>query len=82
MPTGMGSPIYRGHRPPADAAGAIILGKTVTAEFAGQTPGPTANPLDPARTPGGSSSGSGAAVADAMAAAAVARRNLWIPGPI
>ncbi len=79
MPTGMGSPIYRGHRPPADAAcvalvraaGAIILGKTVTAEFAGQTPGPTANPLDPTRTPGGSSSGSGAAVADAMAAAAL-----------
>ena len=74
MPTGMGSPIYDGHRPPADAscvarlraAGAVILGKTVTCEFAGLTPRKTANPLDPARTPGGSSSGSCAAVADSM----------------
>ena len=74
MPTGMGSPIYKGHRPPADAscvalvrsAGAVILGKTVTAEFAGVTPGPTVNPLDPGRTPGGSSSGSAAALADLM----------------
>ena len=74
MPTGMGSPIYKGHRPPADAscvalvrsAGAVILGKTVTAEFAGVTPGPTVNPLDPGRTPGGSSSGSAAALADFM----------------
>jgi amidase len=48
------------------AAGAVILGKTVTAEFAGMHPGPTANPLDPSRTPGGSSSGSAAAVADHM----------------
>jgi Asp-tRNA(Asn)/Glu-tRNA(Gln) amidotransferase A subunit family amidase len=78
MPTGMGSPIYDGHRPPADAtcvaqvrqAGAVILGKTVTCEFAGLTPRATRNPHDPARTPGGSSSGSGAAVADLMAAAA------------
>jgi len=74
MPTGMGSPIYDGHRPPADAscvaqmraAGAVILGKTVTCEFAGLTPRKTANPHDPARTPGGSSSGSAAAVADHM----------------
>ena len=74
MPTGMGSPIYDGHRPPADAscvaqmraAGAVVLGKTVTCEFAGLTPRQTANPLDPARTPGGSSSGSAAAVADNM----------------
>lgn len=74
MPTGMGSPIYDGHRPPADAscvaqmraAGAVILGKTVTCEFAGLTPRKTANPHDPARTPGGSSSGSAAAVADRM----------------
>jgi amidase len=72
MPTGMGSPIYRGHRPATDAscvallraAGALIFGKTVTCEFAGQTPGPTTNPHDPTRTPGGSSSGSAAAVAD------------------
>jgi amidase len=74
MPTQMGSPIYAGHRPPSDAAcvallraaGALIVGKTVTAEFAGAFPGPTANPHDPSRTPGGSSSGSAAAVADGM----------------
>jgi Asp-tRNA(Asn)/Glu-tRNA(Gln) amidotransferase A subunit family amidase len=74
LPTEMGSPIYRGYQPSADsavvalarAAGAIILGKTVTAEFAGMAPGPTANPHNPAHTPGGSSSGSGAAVADFM----------------
>ncbi len=74
MPTGMGSPVYDGHRPPTDAscvarlraAGAVILGKTVTCEFAGLTPRKTANPHDPARTPGGSSSGSCAAVADGM----------------
>lgn len=73
-PCGMGSPIYEGYRPAADAAcvatvraaGAVILGKTVTAEFAGVTPGPTTNPLAPSRTPGGSSSGSAAAVADRM----------------
>ena len=76
MPTGMGSPIYEGrHRPAADAsvvatvraAGAVILGKTVTTEFAAMTPGKTTNPHDPERTPGGSSSGSAAAVADRMA---------------
>ena len=74
MPTQMGSPIYHGHRPAADAAavailraaGAVILGKTVTAEFAGTHPGPTANPHDAARTPGGSSQGSAAGVADFM----------------
>jgi len=74
MPTAYGSPIYRGHRPAADAscvalaraAGAVILGKTVTTEFAAFTPGKTANPRNPAHTPGGSSSGSAAAVADGM----------------
>src|SRR6266853_222462 len=74
MPTEMGSPIYRGNRPGADAAcvalaraaGAVILGKTVTCEFAGVTAGATTNPHDETRTPGGSSSGSGAAVADCM----------------
>ncbi len=74
MPTEMGSPIYAGHRPAADAAavailrtaGAVILGKTVTAEFAGTHPGATTNPHDPARTPGGSSQGSAAGVADGM----------------
>jgi Asp-tRNA(Asn)/Glu-tRNA(Gln) amidotransferase A subunit family amidase len=75
MPTTYGSPIYRDHRPAADAAcvalaraaGAVILGKTVTTEFAAFTPGKTANPRNPAYSPGGSSSGSAAAVADGMA---------------
>ena len=74
MPTGYGSPIYEGHRPAADAAcvalaraaGAVALGKTVTTEFACFTAGKTANPHNPAHTPGGSSSGSAAAVADGM----------------
>jgi Asp-tRNA(Asn)/Glu-tRNA(Gln) amidotransferase A subunit family amidase len=74
MPTEMGSSIYTGYRPAEDAAcvalarmaGAVILGKTVTCEFAGMAPGATTNPHDPTRTPGGSSSGSGAAVADFM----------------
>ena len=65
MPTAYGSSIYRGHRPAADAscvalaraAGAVVLGKTVTTEFAAFTPGKTANPRNPAHTPGGSSSG-------------------------
>ena len=73
-PTGYGSQAYAGHRPAQDAAcvalaraaGAVILGKTVTTEFALPRAGPTANPHDPARTPGGSSSGSAAAVADCM----------------
>jgi len=79
LPTEMGSPIYRGHRPTTDAtcvallreAGAVILGKTITCEFAGMTPGPTTNPHNPEHTPGGSSSGSGAAVADFMVPAAL-----------
>ena len=79
MPTEMGSPIYCGHRPPADAscvallrrAGAVILGKTVTCEFAGMAPGVTTNPHNAAHTPGGSSSGSAAAVADHMVPAAL-----------
>jgi len=74
MPTGMGSPIYDGYRPFGDAscvstlraAGAVILGKTVTAEFAGIAAGATRHPLAPEHTPGGSSSGSAAAVADRM----------------
>ena len=78
MPTQMGSPIYVGYRPPADAtcvsllrqAGAVILGKTVTCEFAGMTPAQTRNPLNLEHTPGGSSSGSAAAVADFMVPAA------------
>jgi Asp-tRNA(Asn)/Glu-tRNA(Gln) amidotransferase A subunit family amidase len=72
MPTEHGSPIYRGNRPFADAAcvallrmaGAVIMGKTVTTEFANRFPGPTVHPHNPAHTPGGSSSGSAAGVAD------------------
>jgi amidase len=78
LPTEMGSEIYKGNRSFSDAAcvaivraaGAVILGKTVTAEFAGMSPGPTTNPHNPAHTPGGSSSGSAAAVADHMVPAA------------
>jgi Asp-tRNA(Asn)/Glu-tRNA(Gln) amidotransferase A subunit family amidase len=74
MPTQYGSRIYLGHRPRADsapvaltrAAGGVILGKTVTAEFATFVPGKTRHPHNPAYTPGGSSSGSAAAVADFM----------------
>ncbi len=73
QPTTYGSPIYQTHQPLADAATmalarerrrAILLGKTVTTEFANRHPGPTKNPHNPAHTPGGSSSGSAAAVAD------------------
>jgi len=79
MPTELGSPIYRGHRPRADAAcvallrraGAVILGKTATCEFAGSAPPQTTNPHNAAHTPGGSSSGSAAAVADRMVPAAL-----------
>ena len=79
MPAGYGSRIYTGWRPPWDAsaaalpkaAGGILLGKTVTTEFANRYPGPTANPHDPAFTPGGSSSGSAAAVADFMVPLAI-----------
>ena len=75
LPTGYGSPIYAGHRPKADAAmvallrraGGIVLGKTVSTEFASLQPAATRNPRNPAHTPGGSSSGSAAAVAAGMA---------------
>lgn len=74
MPTECGSPIYRGRRPDWDAScvalarrsGALVLGKTVSTEFAYFAPGPTANPRNLLHTPGGSSSGSAAAVADGM----------------
>jgi len=74
MPTEMGSPIHKGRQPVDDAAcvallrqaGGLIVGKTVTTEFAYFKPGKTANPRDLSRTPGGSSSGSAAAVADGM----------------
>lgn len=71
MPSQYGSPIWAGYRPRSDAgcvaaaraAGAVIIGKTVTTEFATRHPGPTANPANPRHTPGGSSSGSAAGVA-------------------
>jgi Asp-tRNA(Asn)/Glu-tRNA(Gln) amidotransferase A subunit family amidase len=74
LPTGYGSTLYDGHRPARDAdavrraraAGAIVMGKTVSTEFAYFTPGPTANPWNREHTPGGSSSGSAAAVACGM----------------
>jgi Asp-tRNA(Asn)/Glu-tRNA(Gln) amidotransferase A subunit family amidase len=73
-PTECGSPLLAGRRPRTDAtvvaklraAGAVIVGKTVTTEFAYFSPGKTRNPRDPERTPGGSSSGSAAAVAAGM----------------
>lgn len=79
MPTEMGSPIHAGRRPARDsavaerlrAAGAVILGKTVTTEFAYYGAGKTRNPNDPTRTPGGSSSGSAAAVASFMVPLAI-----------
>jgi Asp-tRNA(Asn)/Glu-tRNA(Gln) amidotransferase A subunit family amidase len=78
-PTELGSRIYAGRRPTRDAAvvtrlnaaGALTMGKTVTTEFALFEPGPTTNPWDATRTPGGSSSGSAAATADGMVAAAI-----------
>jgi Asp-tRNA(Asn)/Glu-tRNA(Gln) amidotransferase A subunit family amidase len=74
MPTENGTVLHAGRRPAGDAtavallqqAGAVILGKTVTAELAVYAPGKTTNPHDARRTPGGSSSGSAAAVAAAM----------------
>lgn len=71
MPTEYGSRLYAGHRPKTDAtmvtqvrrAGGVLLGKTVTTEFAHTDPGKTKNPRNLAHTPGGSSSGSAAAVA-------------------
>ncbi len=74
MPTENGSVLHAGRTPSRDAtvvaslraAGAVIMGKTVTTEFATRAPGKTRNPHNPAHTPGGSSSGSAAAVAAGM----------------
>src|SRR5947209_1263215 len=74
FPTQYGSPIYAAHRPKADAAlvslvrraGGLVLGKTVTTELASLQPAATRNPRHPGHTPGGSSSGSAAAVAAGM----------------
>jgi Asp-tRNA(Asn)/Glu-tRNA(Gln) amidotransferase A subunit family amidase len=74
LPTQYGSPVYANHRPAADAtavvltrqAGGIVLGKTVTTQFASLVPSVTRNPRNLAHTPGGSSAGSAAAVAAGM----------------
>ena len=83
MPSAYGSPIWSGHRPVADAAavalmrraGAIALGKTATTEFATRFPAATVNPVNGAHTPGGSSSGSAAAVAARLCAVAFATQT-------
>ena len=79
MPTEFGSPLWAGRTPRRDAAavarlrsaGAVILGKTVTTEYAYFNPGKTRNPHNPEHTPGGSSSGSAAAVASCMVPGAI-----------
>jgi Asp-tRNA(Asn)/Glu-tRNA(Gln) amidotransferase A subunit family amidase len=79
LPTAYGSDIYAGHRPAWDSAavarlrtaGAVVMGKTVTTEFAGRKSSKTRNPHDGRYSPGGSSSGSAAAVADRMAPVAI-----------
>jgi len=79
MPTEMNCAALKGNFPKRDnaavialrQAGAVIFGKTVTAELGGSHPGPTTNPFDETRTPGGSSSGSAAAVAAGMMPAAI-----------
>ena len=79
MPTELGSPLWAGRTPRHDAAvvarlrqaGAVIMGKTVTTEYAYFHPGKTTNPHDGGRTPGGSSSGSAAAVAAHMVPGAI-----------
>ncbi len=84
MPTAYGSAIFAGHRPAADASavallrasGAIVLGKTATTEFAAWPPARTRNPVHPGHTPGGSSSGSAAAVAAGMVPVALGTQTL------
>lgn len=79
LPTGLGSPAFAGRRSEANAAcierllsaGGYVFGKTVSTELAFMHPGPTRNPWNPAHTPGGSSSGSAAAVAAGQVAAAI-----------
>jgi Asp-tRNA(Asn)/Glu-tRNA(Gln) amidotransferase A subunit family amidase len=84
MPTTNGSPVYKGVVPAADAwiverlrnLGATIFGKTVSTEFAWRHPGPTVNPWNPKHTPGGSSSGSAAAVAAGLVPLALGTQTL------
>jgi Asp-tRNA(Asn)/Glu-tRNA(Gln) amidotransferase A subunit family amidase len=83
-PTELGSPAFSGRRPLHDAtvvaklraAGAVILGKTVTTEFGFSHPGVTRNPRDPQRTPGGSASGSAASVAAGLAPIAIGTQTV------
>ena len=85
-PTECGSPLLAGRRPQQDstvvaklrAAGAVIIGKTVTTEFAYYHPGPTRNPHNLEHTPGGSSSGSAAAVAAGMVPLALGSQTMVI----
>ena len=84
FPTTNGSPIYMGHMPTEDAEivkkirnlGGVIFGKTVTTQFAWRTPGPTTNPFNQAHTPGGSSSGSAAAVAAGIVPLAIGTQTV------
>jgi Asp-tRNA(Asn)/Glu-tRNA(Gln) amidotransferase A subunit family amidase len=84
MPTAYGSRIYQGHQPKEDAQivkqlrayGGTVFGKTVTTEFAWREPGPTVNPWNPAHTPGGSSSGSAAAVGAGIVPLALGTQTL------
>jgi Asp-tRNA(Asn)/Glu-tRNA(Gln) amidotransferase A subunit family amidase len=79
MPTEMGSPMFKGNNPGRDTAhvralreaGVVVLGKTVTTELGMSHPGPTTNPFDATRTPGGSSSGSAAVIGAGMVPAAI-----------
>jgi Asp-tRNA(Asn)/Glu-tRNA(Gln) amidotransferase A subunit family amidase len=83
LPTQMGSRAFAGHFPKRDnaavwalrQAGAVILGKLVTTEFGGPEPNKTTNPFDPRHTPGGSSSGSGAAIGAQMVPATIATQT-------
>ncbi len=83
MPTQMNTPIFKGWMSGRDAAciyalrrgGAVIVGKTFTPEFVMGPPGPTRNPFDLSRTPGGSSSGSGAAVGAGMVPVAIGNQT-------
>jgi Asp-tRNA(Asn)/Glu-tRNA(Gln) amidotransferase A subunit family amidase len=84
MPTENGSPVFAGHVPETDAwivskikeFGGTVLGKTVTTEFAWRQPGPTVNPWNRTHTPGGSSSGSAAAVAAGIVPLALGTQTL------
>ena len=89
MPTEYGTPIYKGNQPACDAvcvarareAGAVVLGKTVSTELANIHPAGTRNPRNLGHTPGGSSSGSAAAVADSHGAARVRHADRRLADP-